>query len=463
MTDKKITVELEQEVPSPAPPPPELPKTTYKLPDPKVFMVKLADLIIGKERGRKLFTGLQELALSIHKHGLIHPIVVAPVSDQPGKYHLIAGERRYRSSVLAGFAEIPATLRENVSESKMVEMELEENLHRSDLEWEEECALLARIQELKKKEDPTWGVQQTANLTNRSVGDVSTKVNLHKKLKERPDIAKRLKDVPYTAAAKIINQIEETEKIERLAAQGQIVLSTDIKHGDCRQLIGQLPPNSIDLLLTDPPYGIESLEVTRTQKQTGAVRSGRALMSETHNLDIATVAEMLRELSREFHRVLKPGAHFYMFCDFQHLGTFIEALKPLEFCPPILIWDRGKGTTPAYGYNYMSRTEAIIFGVKPPKSRRLNEPMFNVIECPEVPRNLRIFPTEKPLPLLQTLINNSTSPGHVVFDQFCGSGSTLEAARNTGRSGVGFEINQHSFMLAQKRLLGEQANVGTTT
>jgi site-specific DNA-methyltransferase (adenine-specific) len=257
--------------------------------------------------------------------------------------------------------------------------------------------------------------------------------------------------MPYTATLKKIDQIEESEKVQRLVDQGQIELTTDLQYGDCLKLITHLKPASIDLLVTDPPYGLEKLEALRTAGSSKL--TGHQLMSDTHNMTLSEVIQILEMLAPELNRVLKPGAHFYMFCGIQHIGAFINALEPhLEFCPPVVFWDRGKPSAPGYGYNYLSRLEAIIYGCRPPKGRRLNESMYNVIECPDVPKPLRLYPTEKPTPLLQTLIKQSSSPNGMVLDPFAGSASTLVAAREVGRRGLGFEINEESFLRAQRRL-----------
>lgn len=416
----------------------------------KVFTLSLKDIVITNDRGRKQFTRLQELAESICRYGLIHPIVVAPCPDQLGKFILVAGERRYRGSILAGLVFVPAILREEAS-SVLAEIELEENVSRVNLTWPEECAILAKIQERKKAEDPNWGIVQTAEMTNRSTGDVSIKIKTHEKLKKRPDLKKKTEGKPFYAAVKIIEQAEEAEKVQRLAEQGQIQLTTELRHGDCRTLIKQLPDNSIDCLLTDPPYGLEKIENLRTGSQT---MMSHALMSDTHNLNIEEVCEILKSLGNDIRRVMLPGSHFYMFCGFQYAGKFIDALTPfLEFQPPVVIWDRGKPSSPGYGYNYISRAECILYGYRPPRGRRLNENMYNIIECPDVPRDLRIYPTEKPVPLLITLIKNSTLPNQTVLDLFAGSASTLVAARKCGRKGIGFEVDETAYHRAQKRLI----------
>jgi site-specific DNA-methyltransferase (adenine-specific) len=354
--------------------------------------------------------------------------------------------------VLAAVPDALCVLRDDAP-SVLAEIEYEENACRMDVSFEEEGIALAKVTELKKHENPKWTQSDTAEMTGRSVGDVSSKIKIAKKFQERPELKAACADgkMPYTAALKKIEQIEEAERVNRLASQGQIELTTDLQHGDCRKLIARLKPASVDVLVTDPPYGLEKLEALR--KAGSSKLTGHQLMSDTHNLSLDKIVELLKELAPELHRVLKPGSHWYMFCGIQHIGAFIEALEPhLEFQPPVVFWDRGKPSSPAYGYNYMPRLESIIYGCRPPKGRRLNESMYNVIECPDVPKPLRMYPTEKPTPLLQTLIKQSSSPNGLVLDPFAGSASTLVAAREVGRRGIGFEIDENAFLRAQKRL-----------
>ena len=127
------------------------------------FTLQLKDVIVPTDRGRKVFTRLMEMAESIKKFGLIHPIVVTPSEDKPGKFILVAGERRYRGALLAGLTDIPASLRED-SADVLAEIELEENVCRADIAFAEEGNILDKIQKLKKKPHPNLGMADTAEL-----------------------------------------------------------------------------------------------------------------------------------------------------------------------------------------------------------------------------------------------------------------------------------------------------------
>lgn len=412
--------------------------------------VALKNIIVLPDRARKAYTRLQELAESLKKNGFIHPVCVTPAPDQPGKYILIAGGRRFRAATLAGLVEIPVTLREEMKPLQMKVLELEENVGREGLDWQEEAELHRQIDELKRSEDPSWQQQQTAQLVGLGPAMISRQIKIAKELKANPELVKVVGKLDFNSADKVIKQYHEIKKVERLESQGQLKVSQELRLGDCRDLIRALPDASVDLWLSDPPYGLEQLEVLRDGD--GSYQQGMALMSEHHNQDIERVLKLLRELAPQLHRVLKPSAHFYCFTAFQYAGDFIKALAPLEFQPPMLIWKRERNTTAAFGYNYMSCAECIIYGHNPPRGKRLNKNIGNILEFPEVPKSLRVYPTQKPVPLLKALIAQSTIKGDLVLDTFGGSGSTLEAAKELGRRGLAFEIDKDAWSRAQLRL-----------
>lgn len=418
----------------------------------QTIQVALKDIIVKPGRGRTDFARLAELAESLKTKGFVHPICVTQQPDYPGKYVLVAGERRYRASMIAGFSQIPVTLREGLSTLDQTELELIENIDRIDLAWPEQCELMRQIDELKRTTVPEWTAGKTAELVQVSPAFLSEQISIAKRLKADPKLAQEIRHLPMYAAIKAVQRKDEAAKCERLVARGELLITTDLRLGSCVPGTQELKTASVDLLLTDPPYGLDKLEAIR--EGGGAKLSGHQLMSESHNQTIDQVLTLLRQLAPELYRVLKPGAHAYVFCSFQHAQAFITALEPLEVQYPPIIWRRNKSTSPGYGYNYLNLCEYILMFHRPERSRRLAKSMWNVLDHPEVPSNLRRYPTEKPESLLSDLINQSTVPGEMVLDLFAGSGSTLSAARKLGRRSLGFEINPESWQRAQLFLAG---------
>ncbi len=114
--------------------------------------LKLTEIEPNREQPRKSFDeeALEELANSIATHGVIQPLLVRPLAD--GGYQLIAGERRWRASRMAGLTEVPVVIRE-MSDSEAMELALVENLQREDLNPIEEAQGLALLME-------TYGLTQ---------------------------------------------------------------------------------------------------------------------------------------------------------------------------------------------------------------------------------------------------------------------------------------------------------------
>ena len=100
--------------------------------------LKIMDIEPNRDQPRKIFddAALGELADSIAKHGVIQPLLVRPLKD--GGYQLVAGERRWRASRMAGLTEVPVVIKE-LSDSETVELAMVENLQREDLNPLEEA------------------------------------------------------------------------------------------------------------------------------------------------------------------------------------------------------------------------------------------------------------------------------------------------------------------------------------
>ena len=416
----------------------------------ETFLVKLKDITVGRDRGRKQFGKILELAESLKERGFIHPIYVTEDPNNPGKYLLVAGERRYRAASVAGFEEVPVTFSSQLSTLDQKIIELEENIYRLDIDWQEQAEIHRQINEARKLKDSRWTQKQTAEQIGITPGTLSAQITVAERLRQDPELKKKIRNLDFRSALKVIKRSDESDRVERLVSQGKLKLTTDLKLGDCRELLKTLPTGSVDMLLTDPPYGLAGLN--EISKGDGSVMQGHALMSQTHNLTLPEVLMLLSDIAPELHRVLKPGSHMYVFAPFEYVGDFIEALKPFQFQPPLLIWDRGRNTMPGYGYQYLNRTEAIIYGHNPPRGKRLAKNMYNIFEEPTVPNSLRVYPTEKPQSLLKTLIMQSTITNDLVLDPFAGSASTLKAARSCARRSLGFEIQEEAFNRAQLSL-----------
>lgn len=114
--------------------------------------------ILVEDRYRQDLGDITSLAESIARVGLLQPIVVTP------NKRLIAGGRRYAACVQLGFTNIPVVYKEALTDADLHEMELEENIRRKDMTWQERCLLTAQIHKLKRQQNLDWGVRETGEL-----------------------------------------------------------------------------------------------------------------------------------------------------------------------------------------------------------------------------------------------------------------------------------------------------------
>ncbi len=423
--------------------------------------------IIVEGRARKQFSpvAMNELRESIERGGLLHPLVVKQLSD--GRYRLVAGERRFRACCMLGWREIPCTVRSSMSDIEAKAAELEENLQREDLEWQEQIELMAQIDEVKRaqhgsssqgKATSGWSVAKTAQLLGVSVGPVSEKIALAKKLRASPELKEKIKNLPLTAAVKEVKRIEERQRVERLQASGALEVDESLLFGSAPEKLRELDEGSVDLVVTDPPFGIGELEDQRGQKRDGVV-SYTAKLKDEDNLTLEAATKLFEETAGELVRVLRPGGMFYVFFAWDAHQAFRDSLTSvgLVVAPVPLIWDKGRTTSAFRGYDYSPCYEPILFGYKPPRTRRLAKAAASILRFSPLHANHKVHPFEKPLSLLKFFIEQSTVAGETVLDPFAGSGSTLVAAKELGRRAIGIEVDREHFGMAQSRLVGGES------
>ncbi len=207
-------------------------------------------------------------------------------------------------------------------------------------------------------------------------------------------------------------------------------------HGDCREVLPSLP--KVDLVLTDPPYGI------------GYVTSRRSLSDKlrapvANDETLETVAQIW-PLAMER---LFLDRHWYAFASPRRLA---EADLIFEGQKHVIAWDKGdRGTVGDLECGFGEAWEAILYGMKGRRALNGSRPR-TVIRYDWSATMDPVHPTVKPIPLLQKLIAYSTFAGETVLDPFCGSGTTLAAAKLLDRRAIGIEIEEKYCEIAANRL-----------
>jgi site-specific DNA-methyltransferase (adenine-specific) len=218
----------------------------------------------------------------------------------------------------------------------------------------------------------------------------------------------------------------------------------EVHQGDAVAFLEKLPSKSVDCIVTDPAY--ESLEKHRAKGTTTRLKKSAASSNEW--FEIFPNARFL-DFLMQCWRVMKNDRHLYMYTDQETMFYVvpIAAQCGLRFAKP-LVWNKYPNGGFGMGYHYRAKYELILFFEK--GDRMLNSlGLPDMIECPMVKKQ---YPTEKPVPVSEILIKQSTAGGQLVVDPFMGSGSVGEAAILNGRRFIGNDLSSKSFELAASRL-----------
>lgn len=231
-------------------------------------------------------------------------------------------------------------------------------------------------------------------------------------------------------------------KKPKKSKHSKLITSTyELYEYEAIELLKLIPEESIDLVITDPPY--ESLEKHRKIGTTTRLKQSKASSNTWFKI---FPNYLFPELLHEIYRILKKNSHFYLFCD-QETAFIIkpEAEKAgFKFWKP-LIWDKKKI---GMGYHYRARYEFILFFEK--GKRKISD--LSIPDILEWPRIHRGYPTEKPPEISEILIHQSSSVNELICDPFMGSCSVGEAALKNNRRFLGADISKEAFKISMKRL-----------
>jgi site-specific DNA-methyltransferase (adenine-specific) len=215
--------------------------------------------------------------------------------------------------------------------------------------------------------------------------------------------------------------------------------------GDCLKYLPKIPDESIDLILTDPPFfmKLDSFKISNKGKK------GKEFKFFNRSLaDLSVMTPFFSNLFYEFQRVIKDTSSIYIFCDGQTYPLFWYYLYPFTKSVRPLIWDKKVSIV---GYLWRHQHELIAFGEMClyPKIKTGDG---DIIRVSTVKLEERIHPAQKPVELLKLLILKSSKENDVVLDPFLGSGTTMLACLQTNRNCIGIEIEPKYTEICKKRL-----------
>ena len=207
-------------------------------------------------------------------------------------------------------------------------------------------------------------------------------------------------------------------------------------------IVKTIPDNSIDLVVTDPPYKCISGGKPHKKGQPSGMLSKNDGEIFDHN-DIAP-----EEWMPEIYRILKDRTHCYIMTNVLNMEKYLSVAKEAGFqVHNILVWKKNNVTPNRW---YMKNGEFTLF-LRKGKAKVINNIGSKMVH--DIPNIIgkKSHPTEKPVELMKLYIENSSICGDVVLDPFMGSGSTGEAAIMANRKFLGCEIDDY-FWEAKKRI-----------
>lgn len=392
---------------------------------------------------------VQDLAESIKERGLLNPITVQALNTIPVTYQVTAGKKRLKALSLIGASEIPCRVLTG-SETDMQLATIEENLRRENLPWWEVVNLVSKwhqtrqgekgIAEAKKgkasREKPGWSMRDTAAELKISLGFVSESVMLDNAVQRDPSL-RNIKDRDTAvrlvrAAAKRIEAEENAEAPVEFAVN-------QIYNGSAVDILKQFPPGSFDACITDPPW--------------------LRYVDEKLTRDDETVP-----VFKEVFRVLRPDSFLYLFVGFEDFRSYSKKLPEFGFTisKTPLLWIKkelrenklhgmvlSKGARP---WEYSRDFELILLAVKGSPALVQSTQQSSVFIVPPLPPVTLTHPNEKPIALINELLEDCTYESAMVLDPFAGSGAHLEAFKRGGRRYIGVERDRTFYEQIVKRL-----------
>jgi site-specific DNA-methyltransferase (adenine-specific) len=408
----------------------------------RLMILPLSSIDMG-DRYRKDYSYIEDLIASIEENGLINPISVKETED--GRYLLLAGGRRYTAHMKAGWEKIKCHVYPvDLSEFDLRSIELDENLQREDLTFQESTALKKRKHELmvemhKGKPGNEWSISDTAKLLGESRALVSEDIQLATAMEIHPEIAKAKNK---SEAKRILAKIKENLVMEELKARANKSGYTRVNEQTAKKWVeyynvinffdwAKDKESLFSFIEVDPPYAIDLDKLKPTT-------------TDDYN-EVATTEyeEFIQNTIEACTRLAKKNAWIVFWHSFQWREMIVRELTKAGWNVnnQPLIWTKGAGSTNLPSKRLASDYEPALYA-------SLGNAMLNklghghVFNYKPIAPNAKIHPTERPLEMMKEIIDVFTHPNQSILVPFAGSGVTLRAALTMNRAARGCDLSQ---------------------
>lgn len=459
--------------------------------DVRVILIPIEEILV-EARQREDLGDIDSLAASIAKYGLLHPIVVEEFpSDDNYTYRLIAGQRRLEAHILLGYDRIDALPFHELSEVERRALELEENIRRKDLTWEEYVRAVVDYHNLQITEAGTsWTQENSAKSLGIPIAQVSAAIQVVAELsgpqaefiRSQPtltaaynavrkhrgrridtalsdliygEVEAQIQDTDDTAIT--TDDIDDATNIKPSPAADQLTRITSARpptrmtvlNEDFFAWVETFSGRPFNFIHMDPPYGLSGH--TRPTTSTFGSRFDYEDSLEIYMKFITTIFSTSKLWMGNAHAIVWfPMIHY---C--RTVNTIARALhdrqQPYMIDPYPLVWHKSDGAAMPIGRDRRPRRvyETALF-IALGEAKVVSQYM-NGCYLPTASNRLHV--SEKPVPVLEAFMRLVVDETTEMLDPCCGSGTSLIAAHSLGAArGIGIEIAAEMATHAKRRL-----------
>lgn len=235
-------------------------------------------------------------------------------------------------------------------------------------------------------------------------------------------------------------------------------MTLDLYNDDCLQALSKMKENSVDLILTDPPYNLGNF---MRDRQCGLMRmrDNVFVMAGWDDDSYETWKKHMDSFFAEANRVLKPKGALVMFMSLIKAETIVTlASQHKLYYKTTGVWHKTNPMPRNMNLHFINSLEGWLYFINQSKTGTFNnegKAIHDFVETSVAPAGERAFgnhPTQKPESLMAHFIRLLSHPGDVVLDPFMGSGATGVAATRLSRNYIGVEIDPGYFHAAKSRI-----------
>lgn len=404
-----------------------------------------AIIIEREKRQRKELTGIRELAWSINALGLINPITITKDGV------LIAGERRLTAVKELGWDRINVQFFEDLDPAARHLLELEENVRRVDLSWQDQCLAVEEYHKLRAELDPSWTADKTASALGMTKSNVSEKRSVAQEIIRGNS---RITEAPKFSVAKGIVTRENERKRDSAVVEVAEVITGEVAeapvapliHANFNEWVKTYTGAKFNFIHCDFPYGVNA---DKHDQGAASAFGGYADSEDVY-------WELLDSLAYGMENVVAESAHLMFWFSMDFYQPTIERLSDMGWDVQRfpLIWHKSDniGILPDASRGPRRIYETCLIASR--GDRKIIRAVSNVVSSPTTKR---IHMSEKPIAMLTKFMEMFVDQYSLVLDPTCGSANALRAAQKRGASVVlGLEQNAEFFNLAKEHFFDDE-------